>query len=122
MNDNNRYKIFWDEKNKIARTWARGVVDVEIANALLEGTDEISKKYGDNIDWINDLSEITRPTAEARKILAVITGHPSTRKYAFVGASVFLRTVANFVTIASGQKNARHFATEEQALQWVKEV
>ena len=115
MKSNKEFRFYWDEKNGVARAWAGSVVDEEIANVLLDSTVEINKKYGDNIDCVLDLSEITKPTEKARKILAVITGHPSTRKVAFVGASVFNHTVANFVILASGQKNARHFATEKQA-------
>jgi hypothetical protein len=29
--------------------------------------------------------------------------------------------VANFIAVAAGQKNARHFATEEAALEWLQE-
>lgn len=62
-----------------------------------------------------------KPTSEARKILAEATGHPSVRKYAFVGASILLGTIVNLIASAAGLKDTRHFATEEKALAWIME-
>jgi hypothetical protein len=80
----------------------------------------MAAKHGNGINWLIDLSRMSKTTSKARKILAEASGHPSIRKYAFVGASVFIRTVANFITAAAGQKNARHFSSEEEALKWIK--
>lgn len=122
MDDNNRYKIFWDEENKIARAWAKGTVDDIIAEDLRKNTIEMADKHGDQINWICNLSEIKNSTSKARKIMAETTTHPSIHKYALVGASVFVRTVSNFILAVSGQKNASHFKTEVEALQWIKEI
>ncbi len=82
----------------------------------------MADKHSDQINWICDLREIKGSTTKARKIIAEATAHPSIHKYALVGASVFIRTVSNFILAVSGQKNASHFKTEVEALQWIKEI
>lgn len=68
-----------------------------------------------------DLSRQTKISSGARKQMAEISRPFHVNKFAFIGASVFIRTVANFIMVAAGQKNAKHFATEEEALKWLKE-
>jgi hypothetical protein len=118
---NKNLKIWWDDKDSLVRVRAFGILDEETAKLVLDATIKIAEKFGNQIDWLIDLSQMTKPSSKARKILAEATGHPSIRKYAFVGASIFLRTVANFIAAAAGQKNARHFSTEEEAMRWVKD-
>ncbi len=115
------HRIWWDSELGIARAKACGDMDEEVANFVLLETNRIAQHYGEKVDWIIDLSEMTGVTSKARKILAEASGHPSIRKYALVGASIFIRTIANFVAAAAGQKHARHFATAEEALNWILE-
>ena len=113
------HRIWWDDEMGIARAKAVGVIDEEAAKFVLHVTERFAQQHGDKLDWLIDLSEMTRPTAKGRRILAEATGHPSIRKYAFVGASIYLRTVGNFIASAAGQENARHFGSEAEALQWL---
>lgn len=122
MNEQTCYKIWWDEKVSIARARACGELGEVDAEGILGETIRLAEKHGSQLDWLIDLSQMTRITARARKILAEASGHPSIRKYAFVGASTFIRTVVNFIAAAAGQKNARHFSTEEEALNWIRDV
>jgi hypothetical protein len=115
------HRVWRDEQKEIVRAVGVGLIDEDAARWLLAETERMAQEHGDGLDWLLDLSRITKPTAKARKVLAEASGHPSIRKYAFVGASTFLRTVANFISAAAGQKNTRHFATEEQALKWLAE-
>jgi hypothetical protein len=80
----------------------------------------MAEEHGDGLDWLIDMSQMGKATSKARKILAKASGHPSINRYAFVGASIFVRTVGSFIMAAAGQKNARHFATEEEALRWIR--
>jgi hypothetical protein len=121
MADDERFRIWWDEEEEVVRARAFGVLDEEAAKGIWQETTRMAKEHGDNIDWLIDLSQMTKATSKARKILAKATGHPSINKYALSGASIFIRTVANFISAAAGQKNARHFATEEEAFRWLKE-
>ena len=118
------HSIGWDEDLGIARARAVGEIDESAANFILLETARIAQYYGQDgkhIDWIIDLSEMEIATSNARKILAEASGHPSIGKYAFVGASTFIRMVANFVAAAAGQKNTLHFVTDEDALVWIRE-
>ena len=120
MDNKEKYHICWDKKDKIVRAKAIGVLDEKDANGILEATVKIAKEHGEKIDWLIDLSLMTKVTSRARKVLAIATSHPSINKYAFIGASIFIRTIANFISSAAGQKNARHFTSEREALNWIK--
>jgi len=115
------YRIWWDGENHVARAWGRGAITVDDANAFLHASDEMAEKYGPRVNWLNDLREIETPKRAARKILAEALTNPNNAKYAFVGASAFLRAVANIIIAVSGNKNARHFSTEGKALEWLNE-
>ena len=121
MTGDERFRIWWDEEEEIARARAFGMLDEKAAEGIRQATIKIAEEHGDGIDWLIDLSQMTKATSKARKILVEVSGRPSINKYAFAGASIFVRTVANFILAAAGQKSARHFATEEQALRWLKE-
>jgi hypothetical protein len=121
MTDNKELRIWWDDDLNIARVQVVGVVDEAGSRYVLLETTRIAQQHGEKIDWLIDLSQMTMATSKARKILAEASAHPSIRKYAFAGASTFIRTVANFIHTASGQKNARYFTTEAEALAWIKE-
>jgi hypothetical protein len=113
-------KIWWDKKEKIVRALAVGSFDEKTARWVLQETQKMADKHGDRISWLIDLNRMIQATSAARKILAQASRHPSIRRYTFFGASIFIRTVANFVLAAAGQKNARHFNSESEALQWIK--
>jgi len=108
-------KIWWDEKEKIVRGQAIGFIDDKIALWLLQETQKMADKHGKKIDWLVDLSQATQSTSSSRRIMAKAAQHPSVRKCSLFGASIFIRTIANFIMAAARQKNARHFDTEEQA-------
>ncbi|MFC2084216.1 STAS/SEC14 domain-containing protein [Bacteroidota bacterium] len=120
MDEHLNYKIWWDKENNVARAWAKGDIDEFAAEAFLKATKEIAEKHGPKVNWLHDLSEIKIPKAKARKNLAVGMADPSVNRCAVFGASVFLKTVAGFIAAAGGQKNIRYFATEKEALNWLK--
>ncbi len=112
--------IWWDSGLGIARAKSPWVLDGAIADFVLQSTAEMADHYGDKIDWLIDLSAMRKITSQARKTLAEASAHPGIRKYTFTGASDFIRTEVNFIQAAAGQKNARHFATENEALDWIQ--
>jgi hypothetical protein len=115
------YRIWWDGEEEIVRACSPGVLDEQAAEGIRRETERMAEEHGDGLDWLIDLSQMTKVTSRARRILVEASGHRSINKYALVGASIFIRTVANFIAAAAGQKNARHFATEEDALAWLRE-
>lgn len=114
------YKLWWDETNQIGRAWARGQLDVEIAQFFAKALKEIYHQYGE-VPWCLDISEIQYPPQKARQILAEAHASIDTGRFAFVGASIMIRTVVNSIANASGKTNTRHFATESKALPWLQE-
>lgn len=112
--------LWWDPELGIARAKSPDILDGDIAEFVLQSTIEIAEQYGEKIDWLIDLTEMKKITSRARKILAKASAHSSIRKYSFAGASVFIRTAVNFIQTAAGQKGARHFATENAALDWIR--
>jgi hypothetical protein len=114
------HRVWWDEGNQIARAVGGGPADLESAEWILAETERIAVEHGPQVDWLLDLSGITKTTSASRKVLVKSSGHSSIRKYALVGASTFIKTVSNLIMAATGQTNARHFATEAEALAWLK--
>ncbi len=120
MNKNLCPEIWWDDENKLARGKAVAEIDEAAALIVTQERERIAQQQDGEIDWMIDLTEVNGVSSKARKMFAQTTGHPSIRKFALVGASVFIRTVSNFISTASGQKKVRHFATEREALQWME--
>lgn len=121
MEDEIKHQIWWDAELGIVRAVGNGPADEGAARWMLARTVEMAEEHGDGLDWLLDLSGITATTARGRRILSEASSHPSIRKYAMVGASTFMRTVANFIVGASGDNRSRHFASEEEALSWFQE-
>jgi hypothetical protein len=120
MTKKEQSKIWRDGKEKIVRAKAVGTFDEKTAQWVSTETHRMAEEHGNQIDWIIDLRRMAHATSAARKLLAKACQHPSIRKYAFFRASIFIRTVANFVLAAAGQKNAQHFDSEADALKWIK--
>lgn len=120
MTKEKKSKIWWSEEEKIVRGQAIGRFDEKVAQWVLKETQKMADMHGNNIDWLIDLSRMTHASSASRKLLAEASRHPSIRKYAFFGASIFIRTVGNFILAAAGKKNACHFDTEHEALKWIK--
>ena len=116
-----KHKVFWEDELQIVHAIGDGIADEPAAQFLLARTEQMAKEHGNGLNWLLDLNGITKTTSAGRKILAKASGHPSIHKYAMVGASTVMRTVANFINATGGQSNARHFSTEEEALRWLKE-
>ncbi len=117
MSDN--YHIWWDEELGLARGQAFSLFDIEDAIGIVEETERIANERGTGIDWLVDLTQLTSITSPARKKLTEAIGHPSIRKFAFFGASTFVRVVVNFMSKATGKTHTRHFTTEASALEWI---
>ena len=121
MPSKEKYEIWWDDKKEIVKGQVFGVIDEKAAQGILKETIFLARNKENKIEWLVDLSHMTKVTSKARKLLAEATGHSSINKIAFSGASTFVRTVVNFISRASGQKNARHFHSEKAALLWLKD-
>jgi hypothetical protein len=62
-----------------------------------------------------------KASSGARKVYAQMLKSERMAKHAFVGMRTLTRVIVSFIIRASGAKNAMFFATEEEALRWLKE-
>ena len=61
-------------------------------------------------------------SSRARKIYLQISSHRQIRRFAIVGGSVFVRTMAGFFIRAAGKgEHMKWFINREDALEWLKE-
>ena len=121
MTNENGHKCWWDEELGIARGNVNGILTLESANGIHHDQDEIIEKYGEGADWLIDLSRMKKANSDARKKIAELSSDPRVGKFAFYGASIFIRTVVNFMMAAGHKDNVKHFRAEEEGLAWIRE-
>ena len=118
---NGSVSISWDEKLHLVRAQPSGTLNSDVAMKVLTKTNKIAEMYGDRVDWLIDLTDLNNVTFKARKIMVEVSRHASIRKYAFVGASSFMRVVSTFITTAAGLDTIKHFTKSEEAISWLLE-
>ncbi len=115
------YRLWWDENHQIARGSVSGQLaepDAEVFSRVIQ---EMHLQHGE-VDWLIDLKDAGKaPSSKARKILAEAMASVDSGTFIFTGASILLRTLANFLAHASGKTNIRHFATNEEAFTWLED-
>jgi hypothetical protein len=114
-----KYKVWWDEENQVGRYTGIGDYDKDTALQITQLESALMDKRAQTTNWLIDLGRNTRYSSEARKLFAEEMKHKYVGRMAFIGASVFLRTVVNFVTAVSGKQDVKHFASEKEALEWL---
>lgn len=122
MANNNKQKIrvWWDEKLKLGRFSGNiKYMDEKLASEIIKKENELMEEHG-KINWIIDLSGTEKYSSKARKMFSDAVKNTEIIRMAMIGASVFVRVVVNFILARSGVKNAKHFETEEEALEWLK--
>jgi hypothetical protein len=118
----NIVKVWWDPENKIGRTAVGGETDVAVAEEIRDKVYALAEEHEGTINWLIDLTQNTKiASSQARKILSGISSYPRFGKLAFFGQNIFIRVALNFIMGAAGKKNTRQFATEAEALAWLKE-
>jgi len=116
-----RFKVWWDEKEGIIRTRSQG--DFEEADARRQMAEilEIAESRPGKVLVLNDLTEAGKASSGARKVYAQMLESDKFARHAFVGMRTLTRVIVSFLVRASGAENARFFASEEEALKWLKE-
>ena len=122
MNEFEKYNFWWDDANGIAYGKTVGELDEKGAHFIVSEVERFSQEHGGQIDWIIDFAERTGMSSKARKIAVKAITHPSIRKIAIVGASTFTRTVIKFIISAAGTDKVMLFATENEAVRWIKKT
>ncbi len=115
-----KWKVWWDEENKIGRIKMEGNPDDETPNELFDKLDEINSKIPGKTSWLVDPGNI-RPSSRLRKMIAErIYKNPEIEKHAVLTTSVATKVIIQFIIKASGRKNVRAFASEGEAKRWLK--
>jgi SpoU rRNA methylase family enzyme len=121
MNQPEKNKVWWDEKEKVLRSKIYGDPDEEAAKQLLKEVAAIAENIPGKLLFLNDMSQAGKPTVEARKILIKGTNPNKIEKIAFFGGSLLTRIIISFIMASSGVNKVKSFTTEEKALKWLKE-
>jgi len=59
-------------------------------------------------------------SSKARRIYLRLASHRQIRRFAIVGGSVFIRTMAGFIIRAAGKgRNMKWFSSREEAVEWL---
>ncbi len=88
-----------------------------------ERIDALGRSFLDRKEADRVLIDIRRSSdfsSVARKRWSNFLGYPGIVKTAIFGGNTFVRTLALFVIGASRKKNVRFFATEREALEWLR--
>ncbi len=120
-NQNEKFKVWWDEKESIIRTKYWGDAEEEDAIKQTAAISELAQSKVGKVDVLNDLSEAGKASSKARKLYAEQIKKEKIRKHAFIGAKVMTRVIVSFIQKFSGATNVKFFTTEEEALKWLKE-
>jgi len=118
-NINQNSEVWWDKQNKVVRNKVSGIIDENLANTITTQCLTFMRDSYTPIKWLVDFSEVIKITHEGRKTLMTLASFPRIEKVAFFKASFFVRIAANLLMKQAKQKNAKHFKTEKEALNWL---
>ena len=120
MSSEAKFKVWWDEKEGIIRNESKGDFEEDDAREQMEEILKIAEARPGKALVLNDLTQAGKASSGARKTYAQMLKSEEFAKHAFVGMSTLTRVIVSFLVRASGAKNAMFFATEEEALRWLK--
>lgn len=116
-----KYKVWWDKKEGIIRNKAWGDFDEQDAKDQSNEIIQLINSRDGKLCLLNDLTDAGTASSGARKIYSSLLKNDKIKKRAFVGMKIVTRVIVSFIMNFSGVKNARYFATEKEALTWLKE-
>jgi UDP-N-acetylmuramyl pentapeptide synthase len=121
MTGEEKFKVWWDEEEGIRRTKSRGDFEEEDAKRQMAEILRIAESRPGKVLVLNDLTEAGKASSGARKRYAQLLQSDRIARHAFVGMRTLTRVIVSFLVRASGAENAMFFATEEEALKWLRE-
>jgi hypothetical protein len=120
-NQQEKYKIWWDEDNQIVRAKFVDGQDEVCAQSALEEMQKMVMDKPDTVLLLIDLSEAGSVCSSARKKFVEMAKLKKYKKQAIFGMNAVSRVIASFVIKFAGVTNVQQFATENEALAWLKE-
>jgi UDP-N-acetylmuramyl pentapeptide synthase len=121
MSGKKKFRVWWDQKERIIRNKAWGDFDEQDAQAHAEQIINLINIHPGKVAILNDMTEAGKASSRARKIFVNLIKNKKLRKHAFVGKKTVPRVVVSFIINFAGVKNARYFSTENEALKWLKQ-
>ena len=122
-----KYKVSWDEENKIIRAQFFGDVDEVTMKRLIDEQDKIIKERGlKAVRILHDASTSGAYASTIRKlsidwVKKMIASYGANFKMAVHSMSARQRVMAQFVDAIIKTEDFKAFKTEEEALKWLKE-
>ena len=117
-----KFKVWWDEEEGIARLVTMGEVDNDVTERIVEGLTKILDTRDGKTNLLADLSRQTGfPSTAGRRLAAQLLKHPNLNKTAAVVTSVAIKVATNFIVRAARYEDIKMCTTEEEALKWLKE-
>ena len=129
MNQDQNFKVWWDEKNQIIRSILIGNQKLSDAKGFVEQIIKLMKEKREGgisvFSSINDATEANMSFApEIRKVYTnfLIEGRKGGyfNKTAIFGLRPTTRMIVNFLIGFSGDKSIKFFDTEKNALKWIE--
>jgi hypothetical protein len=115
-----RFRVWWAEGEGILRNKSWGDFNEEDARMQIAQILRVAEGMPGKVLVLNDLTEAGKASSGARKLYAEMLKSERIAKHAFVGMRTLTRVIVSFLTRASGAGNIMFFATEEEAIQWLK--
>lgn len=118
-----KYKIWWNEEEKIIRFQLLAEeLEEEAIMEIFKESREITERYG-KVNSLVDLSKLKKNISSRarRRVNGILKGNPNINKLAILGASTVIRVGVNFIMAAIGKKDVKFFTTEKEAMKWLKQ-
>jgi hypothetical protein len=115
-------EIWLDEELQIIRQRLTGNLDESDNGQLVAGTQACVDRMKDpkNVRILINAQGLGRPNTKMRKILIEEQKRTDLKKMAIWGGSLLMRTALKFFSLADANSKVRHFATEHDALEWLR--
>ena len=115
-------KIWIDEENQIIRQIVKGDVDEQDARKITEETGKQIEglKNAGTVGILLYADTLGKPNAAARKILLANLKRKNLRGFAVVGKRAMQRAMVNLMALAARTKKLKMFATEREALDFLR--
>ncbi|GEM_PF-888023 len=123
-----KIEVSWDKRNDIVRVKVYGIPNKKTAKDYDAAANELlSKRAAQGLPTnrvLYDISEAGRPDQAARRIIADVAKDVAEKnpdlQVAYVGMAPLQKAVAQVIDWLAGVRNVSFFATEEEALDWLK--
>ena len=121
-----KFKVWWDEREEIVRILATGDQTEEIAREMVAKERQLITSLNDKgikvVNVLCDMAKAGTASSGARKIFADWIKEGKVNKFALCSGGILTNTTANFVFFFAGFKSVKFFTSEEKALKWFKET